>query len=732
MVLAICPFSLLDSNDPSGQTLTSEIDNYERRGRYIEGKMDPPTTPESGLFHPARDSMQVHSETHSGYTSSNEDHFSDAPEGPDAVAEVDNDKRLPTSPPLLPSLPSIPLVLVEKIDERPSHGEVPGTGAFEGRTADARPDVIRIQPLPDLPAAVPGAFSDNPEGEEQEREESKGEVETSRSDVPITIVERVDSTPAHGEIPGTEAFAKRLVDAAPDVIRTATTSPIPTTVVSIVDSDKPLHGEVLGTEAYKMRAADAQPDVVVKWNEEEDKIARRVKSERERIEKLMMNPGRARSVSPGQGPKSVVPVVKGRVDSVSKITLPIGELKGKKEGKEKEINGVEKGGKEDDTVKEQPLRSQSPISSQKCGPPVLVGEPEITLGATIGAGVERAKEETKEVPAEESGVEDAKGQVIDDVNAGKNGKVEEREEDEVAEEEEKEETTAKEDEIRGEEAEDDDGFGDDDFDDFGEVVEGEEFDEFGEFGEAEAFEPPSVEAAPPPAPPQIPVIPVPVLDFERLDDEDTIRRAAAEAMATMFPIDKEKYKSITPISIDDNAFLTERSLSLWNQLSAPPPLQPPNWKMSRIRRLFLVSLGVPVDLDEILPAETKQKKLVLPSVNIARKSIDESAGRRNSRSRSRARRSTSSSRRKSGVIGPEALDMPGARILCSTSDVALWGLTVEELKEHIKKLESITCTASEVLTYWLKKREGAISDKETFETVIESLVGYARKKRQNG
>ncbi|KAG0641568.1 hypothetical protein HOY80DRAFT_883078, partial [Tuber brumale] len=725
------------SNDPSGQTLTSEIDNYERRGRYIEGKMDPPTTPESGLFHPARDSMQVHSETPSGYTSSNEDHFSDAPEGPDAAAEVDNDKRLPTSL-LLPSLPSIPLVLVEKIDERPSHGEVPGTGAFERRMADASPDVIRIQPLPDLPAAVPGAFGGDPEGEDQEKEEeSKGKVETPRSDVPITIVERVDSTPAHGEIPGTEAFSKRLADAAPDVIRTATPSPIPTTVVSVVDSDKPLHGEVLGAEAHKMRAADAQPDVVVKWNEEEDKIARRVRGERERIEKLMTNPERARSVSPGQGPKGVIPVVKGRMDSVSKITLPIGEVKGK-EGKEKEINGVEKGSKEDDTVKEQPLRSRSSsISSQKYGSPVLARGPEITLDTPIEAGVERANEETKEVPAEESKVEDAKekakGQVIDD-NAGENGKVEKREkEDEVAEEEEKEETTTKEDEIRGEEAEDDDGFGDDDFDDFGEVVGGEEFDDFGGFGEAEAFEPPPVEAAPPPpAPPQIPIIPVPVLDLEKLDDEDTIRRAAAEAMATIFPIDKEKYKSITPISIDDNAFLTERSLSLWNQLSAPPPLQPPNWKISRIRRLFLVSLGVPVDLDEILPAETKQKKLVLPSVNIARKSIDESASRRNSRSRSRARRSTSSSRRKSGVIGPEALDVPSARILCSTSDVALWGLTVEELKEHIKKLESITCTASEVLTYWLKKREGAISDKETFETVIESLVGYARKKRQNG
>lgn len=59
-------------------------------------------------------------------------------------------------------------------------------------------------------------------------------------------------------------------------------------------------------------------------------------------------------------------------------------------------------------------------------------------------------------------------------------------------------------------------------------------------------------------------------------------------------------------------------------------------------------------------------------------------------------------------------------------------LTEEELLDHIARLERTTELASEMLTYWLKKRDSAVGDKETFETVIESLVGYARKKRQNG
>jgi len=137
-----------------------------------------------------------------------------------------------------------------------------------------------------------------------------------------------------------------------------------------------------------------------------------------------------------------------------------------------------------------------------------------------------------------------------------------------------------------------------------------------------------------------------------------------------------------------------------------------------------------MDLDEVLPPETKQKKLVLPSVHLSRHPKSRSSSRN-------SRRSGSLSRKKKGAedknqINPESLDIPSARILCSTSTIALRNLTVEELRAHVQKLEETTAVASEVLTYWLAKRDGAIGDKETFETVIESLVGYARKKRQNG
>lgn len=130
---------------------------------------------------------------------------------------------------------------------------------------------------------------------------------------------------------------------------------------------------------------------------------------------------------------------------------------------------------------------------------------------------------------------------------------------------------------------------------------------------------------------------------------------------------------------------------------------------------------MPVDLDEILPAETKQKKLVLPSLDPPRRSM----------TRSTSPSQYSAKKQVNGGVRPESLDIPSARILCSTSTSALQSLTVEELREHVERLENVTKVASEVLTYWLKKRDEAVGNKEAFETVIESLVGYARKKRQS-
>ena len=165
---------------------------------------------------------------------------------------------------------------------------------------------------------------------------------------------------------------------------------------------------------------------------------------------------------------------------------------------------------------------------------------------------------------------------------------------------------------------------------------------------------------------------------------------------------------------------------------------------SRIRRLFLVSLGVPVDLDEILPA-SKQKKLILPSVHLRSSSRSPSSDGRRHGSIARLKQSnenassasvdssaspTKTSRKRKGPPPPPELDLAATRMLCSTTDAALLNFTDEELQLHVTRLEEWTVRASEVLEYWLKRKDNALGDKEAFEGVIENLVKHARKIRK--
>jgi hypothetical protein len=160
---------------------------------------------------------------------------------------------------------------------------------------------------------------------------------------------------------------------------------------------------------------------------------------------------------------------------------------------------------------------------------------------------------------------------------------------------------------------------------------------------------------------------------------------------------------------------------------------------SRIRRLFLVSLGVPVDLDEILPA-SKQKKLILPSTHIP--SPRPSSDGRNAGPLSRIKRGENESstsvdsssskqpeRKRKGPPPPPELDISSTTQLCATTDAALEGFTEDELKMHIGHLQALQERAKEVFEYWQKRLESALGDKDAFEQVIESLVAHAKKLR---
>lgn len=92
--------------------------------------------------------------------------------------------------------------------------------------------------------------------------------------------------------------------------------------------------------------------------------------------------------------------------------------------------------------------------------------------------------------------------------------------------------------------------------------------------------------------------------------------------------------------------------------------------------------------------------------------------------------SRSESRRRKGPPPAPQLDLVSARQTCEITEEALQGLTIDELKEHVKKLEEMEILAKEVLDYWTTRTDEKLGDREAFEGVIENLVKHARKVRK--
>ncbi|KAF1943556.1 hypothetical protein EJ02DRAFT_502067 [Clathrospora elynae] len=487
---------------------------------------------------------------------------------------------------------------------------------MSGELAPPRKSVELEDPgAKDLAESSDEHFSDASEGQPRRSD--------ATSPIPITRVERVDDEPAHGEVPGTDAYKMRTLDAVPDEVEivpdgsrsrsasrvsasdrplTPGGTPIPKTIVEKIDPDQPSYGDIPGTHAHQLRLADAEPDIIVK------------------------------APQPPQR---------------------------KSEG--------------------------SPTSHDR------------SLNLRDGA-----HESTIDVP----GSQDKEYDEFDDDAA----------------------------------ADHDDGFGD--FDDFEEGEEGDadfgDFDDGFQQGEHEAettFDTPP-DQPPVPAPSSGP----PVLDFDQLTSLQDIVSATQPYLDEIYSPQTDIPSISTNPEDTRSIFLSERSHSLWTQLVAPPPLQPPDWVRSRIRRLFLVSLGVPVDLDEILPA-SKQKKLILPSIHIpGDRSPRPSSDSRNAGPLGRVKRENESStsvdssgskvdRKRKGPPPPPELDISSTTMLCKTTDAALDGFTVEELIMHIDHLKGLQERATEVEKYWQERMESALGDKDAFEQVIESLVAHAKKLR---
>lgn len=102
----------------------------------------------------------------------------------------------------------IPRTRIEKVDNEPSHGEVPGTEAHQKREEDAKPDEIAVAP----DSTSPG----------QDQQSPTSELSLESPSAPQTVV----SESAGPTGPHTEEFSERIeeaqrADATPDVVMQA-------------------------------------------------------------------------------------------------------------------------------------------------------------------------------------------------------------------------------------------------------------------------------------------------------------------------------------------------------------------------------------------------------------------------------------------------------------------------------------------------------------------------------
>ncbi|UPX13051.1 uncharacterized protein EKO05_0003580 [Ascochyta rabiei] len=481
---------------------------------------------------------------------------------------------------------------------------------------------------------------------------------------------------------------EKSLDKGLEQSRAEATSPIPITRVERVD-DEPAHGEVPGTAAYNMRTQDAVPDEVeIVPDGQRSRSASRVSAS-------------DRPLTPGGTPMSPIP--KTVVEKIDPDQPGHGDVPGTLAHQQRLADATP------DII----VKAPEPPKRDNQGSPTASIDRSPINDDDDDAANQVVPVETDEFP------EETDNQTHDQIND---------QTDDLSD---------------PGDAEEDDGFGD--FDEFEEGGEGN--DDFGDFddgfqqGEEQAettFDSPQIQnpvPAPPPAPPG-----PPVLDFAQLSSLEAIVDATQPYMNEIYPCPHD-LPTLSTTADTRSIFHSERSHSLWTQLVAPPPLQPPDWVRSRIRRLFLVSLGVPVDLDEILPA-SKQKKLILPSIHIpGDKSPRPSSDGRNPNALDRVKRENTSNtsvdssksrteRPRRGPPPPPELDLSATSMLCATTEAALLHFTDDELQIHVDHLKGLQLRAEQVFAYWQKQLESALGDKDAFEQVIESLVAHAKKLRE--
>lgn len=200
--------------------------------------------------------------------------------------------------------------------------------------------------------------------------------------------------------------------------------------------------------------------------------------------------------------------------------------------------------------------------------------------------------------------------------------------------------------------------------------------------------------------------------------------------------------------------VTPDSRALYQSLfqTSPPSAHPPNWVRSRIRRQHLISLGIPVNLDEVLPHAGIKP---LPALHITTRPLSAPPVPRNGVQPLNGRASSNTSRNTSRAgtpvpgatapgnarrgavsqlgLGPKPqLDEHRIGELLSLTPDQLSLLPLPSLEACLSDLRTQTQNTSALLTYLLQTKDALQQDSETYNRLIAELVGEAQKMKNVG
>ncbi|KAJ7094568.1 hypothetical protein B0H15DRAFT_830058, partial [Mycena belliarum] len=270
---------------------------------------------------------------------------------------------------------------------------------------------------------------------------------------------------------------------------------------------------------------------------------------------------------------------------------------------------------------------------------------------------------------------------------------------------------------------------DDDFGDFGDFDDAEVGPTTADFGGSETFG-----ELPLAGPSSLPTSWEP-LRLDSLPDKADLREQVDAILAPIWAaVDISSVttnQGIREVEGITQILVNPESRELYTMLfQSPPPTKPPNWTRSRIRRQHLISLGIPVNLDEVLPPQANGKPM--PPLQVTTRPMSAPPGPHNHHPpASRGPSSRSGTPQPGGRAEqfgpkPEIDDAKIAHLLALDAET----LTIQPLatlEGYLASLRAQTASTSALLSHLLQTRESLQQDSETYNGLIAELVGEAQK-----